>query len=164
MKCMHLGEKTEDMPTQRDKPSNLGEKTEDTGELNDTSPPILVRKQRTPVNSTRQALQSWCVKTTTALDDDEASVSLGQVTKFAPDAESQVFQRHGSEQAAFQTEPFIDLPDGSAVSGGREEVGMIHRDANHFWIFAILRNTGNRQFDRDRLATMVKHIGMGEKG
>ncbi|GFS54568.1 hypothetical protein TNCV_2748931 [Trichonephila clavipes] len=65
MKCMHLGEKTEDMQTQRDKPSNLGEKTEDTGELNDTSPPILVRKQRTPVNSTRQALQSWCVKTTT---------------------------------------------------------------------------------------------------
>ncbi|GFW70164.1 uncharacterized protein TNCV_4467231 [Trichonephila clavipes] len=45
--------------TQRDKPSNLGEKTEDTSELNETNPPILVRKQRTPANSTRQALQSW---------------------------------------------------------------------------------------------------------
>ncbi|GFV20897.1 hypothetical protein TNCV_3651081 [Trichonephila clavipes] len=40
---------------------------------------------------------------------------------------------------------------------------MIHRDANHFCIFAILRNAGNGQFDRDRLATMVKHVGMGEK-
>ncbi|GFX13538.1 hypothetical protein TNCV_3136111 [Trichonephila clavipes] len=42
MKCMHLGEQTEDMPTQRDKPSNIGEKTEDTSELNETSPQILV--------------------------------------------------------------------------------------------------------------------------
>ncbi|GFX70879.1 hypothetical protein TNCV_1688621 [Trichonephila clavipes] len=35
------------MPTKRDKPSNPGEKTEDTSELNETNPPILVRKQRT---------------------------------------------------------------------------------------------------------------------
>ncbi|GFT02925.1 hypothetical protein TNCV_4962071 [Trichonephila clavipes] len=39
--------KTEDRPTQRDKPSNLGEKTGDTSEINETNPPILVRKQRT---------------------------------------------------------------------------------------------------------------------
>ncbi|GFY19360.1 hypothetical protein TNCV_4127471 [Trichonephila clavipes] len=99
-----------------------------------------------------------------ALDDDEASVSLGQVTKLAPDAKSQVFQRHGSGQVAFQAEPFINVPVGSAVSGGREEVGVIHRNANHFWIYAILRNAGNGEFDRNRLDTMVKHVGMGEKG
>ncbi|GFV06333.1 hypothetical protein TNCV_1528571 [Trichonephila clavipes] len=92
------------------------------------------------------------------------SLFLGPVTKFALDAESQVFQRHGSGQAAFQAEPFIDVPVGSAVSDGREEVGVIYRDANHFWIFAILRNAGNGQFDRDRLAPMVKHVGMGKKG
>ncbi|GFU94423.1 hypothetical protein TNCV_2644111 [Trichonephila clavipes] len=34
------------------------------------------------------------------LDDNEASVSLGQLTKLAPDAEIQVFQRHGSGQVA----------------------------------------------------------------
>ncbi|GFV61548.1 hypothetical protein TNCV_92521 [Trichonephila clavipes] len=99
-----------------------------------------------------------------ALDDEEASVSLGQVTKFAPDAESQVFQRHGSGQEAFQAEPFIDVPVGSAVFGSRKEIGMIHRDANHLWVFAIHRNAGNGQLDRDRLATMVKHVGMGKKG
>ncbi|GFU07687.1 hypothetical protein TNCV_826691 [Trichonephila clavipes] len=63
-----------------------------------------------------------------SLDDDEASVSLGQVTKLTPDAESQVFQRYGSGQVAFQAEPYINVPVGSAVSGGCEEVGMIHRD------------------------------------
>ncbi|GFY19348.1 hypothetical protein TNCV_4127351 [Trichonephila clavipes] len=99
-----------------------------------------------------------------ALDDDDASLSLGQVTKLAPDAESQVFQRHGSGQVAFQAEPFINVPVGSAVCGGCEEVGVIHRNANYFWIFAILRNAGNGEFDLDRLDTMVKNVGMGEKG
>ncbi|GFY31537.1 hypothetical protein TNCV_4693811 [Trichonephila clavipes] len=47
MKCMHLGEKTRDKPTQRDKPSNLGVKS------------------REQANSSRQDLQSRCVKTTT---------------------------------------------------------------------------------------------------
>ncbi|GFW87541.1 hypothetical protein TNCV_4485071 [Trichonephila clavipes] len=197
---MHLGKKTEDMPTQRDKPSNLGEKTEDTSEHNETSPPILVRKQRTPVNSTRQALQSWCVKTTTgiaidknfhhgalgnvivlvhlivqvvrqdavlqipemgqyfqvegkksklfknfplvrALDDDEASVSLGQVTKLAPDAERQVFEGYRSGQVALQAEMFIDVPVGPAAFGSRKEIRVVHRDTNYFRVFAILRNS-----------------------
>ncbi|GFV78790.1 hypothetical protein TNCV_1718221 [Trichonephila clavipes] len=87
------------------------------------------------------------------------------VTKLAPDAERQVFERYRSGQVALQAEPLIDAPVGSAVSGGREEVGMIHGDTNHCWIFAILRNAGNRQLvDRDRLVTIVKHVGMGEKG
>ncbi|GFW27953.1 hypothetical protein TNCV_768331 [Trichonephila clavipes] len=99
-----------------------------------------------------------------ALDDDEASVSLGQVTKLAPDAERQVFERYRSGQVALQAESFINVPVGSAVSGGRKEIRMIHRDANHFRVFAILRNAGNGQFDRDGLATLVKHVGVGEKG
>ncbi|GFV75637.1 hypothetical protein TNCV_2240861 [Trichonephila clavipes] len=63
------------------------EKTEDPNELNETSPPILVRKKRhqrtqrenpsnlgeragdKKANSTRQALQSWCVKTTTGMSN-----------------------------------------------------------------------------------------------
>ncbi|GFY09786.1 hypothetical protein TNCV_3697481 [Trichonephila clavipes] len=216
MKCMHLGEKTVYKPTQRDKPSNLGVKS------------------RVQANSTRQDIQSWCVKTTIinslqlvkmlqvsrksvgfhhgalgnvivlvhlivqvvrqgaviqiseigqhfqvdckksklfknfplvrSLDDDEASVSTGKVTKLAPDVEKQVLEGYRSGQVVFQAEPFIDVPVGSAIFGGREEVRVVHREANHFWNFAILRNDNNRQFDRDRLITMVKHIGMGEKG
>ncbi|GFU93482.1 hypothetical protein TNCV_2200601 [Trichonephila clavipes] len=99
-----------------------------------------------------------------ALDDDEASVSLGQVTKLALDAERHVFEGYRSGQVALQAEPFIDLPGGPAVFGSRKEIRVVHREANHFWIFAILQNASNRQFDRDRLTTMVKHIGMGEKG
>ncbi|GFY13493.1 hypothetical protein TNCV_1803641 [Trichonephila clavipes] len=99
-----------------------------------------------------------------SLDDDEASVSLGQVSKLAPDAERLVFEGYRSGKVAFQAEPFIDVPVGSAVFGGCDEVGVIHRETNHFWIFAIFRNADNGQFDRDRLTTMVKHIGMDEKG
>ncbi|GFX07973.1 hypothetical protein TNCV_1236541 [Trichonephila clavipes] len=98
-----------------------------------------------------------------ALDDNEAAVSLGQVTKLASDAEIQVFQRHGSGQVAFQAEPFINVPVGSAVFGSRKEIRVVHRDTNLFWIFAILRYAGNGQFDRNRLTTMVKHVGMGKK-
>ncbi|GFV56796.1 hypothetical protein TNCV_4185901 [Trichonephila clavipes] len=98
-----------------------------------------------------------------SFDDDEASVSLGQVTKLAPDAERQLFEGYRSGQVAFQAEPFIDVPVGSAVFGGREEVGVIHREANHFRGFTIFRNAGNGEFDRDRLATMVKHVGVSEK-
>ncbi|GFT83687.1 hypothetical protein TNCV_2826131 [Trichonephila clavipes] len=43
-----------------------------------------------------------------ALDDDEASVSLGQVTKLALDAERQEFEGYSSGQVALQAEPFID--------------------------------------------------------
>ncbi|GFS47795.1 hypothetical protein TNCV_3598071 [Trichonephila clavipes] len=46
----------------------------------------------------------------------------------------------------------------------RDEIGVIHLEANHFWIFTILRNAGKGQFDRDMLTPMVKHVGMGEKG
>ncbi|GFX65814.1 uncharacterized protein TNCV_2043471 [Trichonephila clavipes] len=70
----------------------------------------------------------------------------------------------GSGQMALQAEPFIDVPVGSTVFGGRDEVKVIHRETNHFWIFAILRNASNREFDRGWLTTMVKHIDMGEKG
>ncbi|GFV11381.1 hypothetical protein TNCV_3785011 [Trichonephila clavipes] len=99
-----------------------------------------------------------------ALDDDEASVYLGQVTKLAPDAEGQVFEGYRSGQVALQAEPFIDVPVGSFVFGGRKEIRVVHREAYHFWIFAIVRNASNRQLDRERLTTMVKHIVMGEKG
>ncbi|GFU21046.1 hypothetical protein TNCV_4895241 [Trichonephila clavipes] len=44
-----------------------------------------------------------------SLDDDEASVSLGQVTKTAPDGKGQVFLSHGSGEVAFQAEEFIDV-------------------------------------------------------
>ncbi|GFU15948.1 hypothetical protein TNCV_2368751 [Trichonephila clavipes] len=44
-----------------------------------------------------------------------------------------------ARQEAFQAEAFIDVPVGPAVFGGRDEVGMVHSDANHFRIFAILR-------------------------
>ncbi|GFY11522.1 hypothetical protein TNCV_3183601 [Trichonephila clavipes] len=98
-----------------------------------------------------------------ALDDNEASVSLGQLTKLSPDTEIQVFQRRGPGQVAFQAEPFINVPVGSAVFVCREEVGVIHRDTNQFGLCAILRYAGNGQFDRNRLTTMVKHVGVGKK-
>ncbi|GFW63878.1 hypothetical protein TNCV_705841 [Trichonephila clavipes] len=70
---------------------------------------------------------------------------------------------HGSGEVAFQAEEFIDVPVGSAVFGCREEIRVVHRDANHFRVFAIFWNAGDGQFNRYRLATMVKHVGMGEK-
>ncbi|GFU15144.1 hypothetical protein TNCV_3789841 [Trichonephila clavipes] len=70
---------------------------------------------------------------------------------------------HGARQVVFQVDACVDVFVSSAVFGGREEVGVVHRDANPFRIFAILWNAGNGKFDGDRLATMVKHIGMGEK-
>ncbi|GFW27987.1 hypothetical protein TNCV_768671 [Trichonephila clavipes] len=70
----------------------------------------------------------------------------------------------GTDPGRWQAEQFINVPVGSAFFGGREEVGVIHREANHLWIFAIFRNSGNGQFDRDRLTSMLKHIDMGEKG
>ncbi|GFU35569.1 hypothetical protein TNCV_4875751 [Trichonephila clavipes] len=97
-----------------------------------------------------------------SLDDDETSVSLGQETKLAPDAERQLFEGHRSGQVDFQVKPFIDVPVGPSVFGGREEVQVVHREANNIWNFTLLQNVGNRQFDGDRLATMVKHAG--EKG
>ncbi|GFU68608.1 hypothetical protein TNCV_3645941 [Trichonephila clavipes] len=84
-----------------------------------------------------------------ALDEDEASVSLGQVTKLAPEAERQVFEGNRSGQVALQAEPFIDVPVGPAVFGSRKEIRVVHRDTNHFRVFAILRNAGNGQFDRE---------------
>ncbi|GFT99796.1 hypothetical protein TNCV_748751 [Trichonephila clavipes] len=180
--------------TQRDKPSNLGEKTEDTSELNETNPPILVRNrghanstrhalQSGCVNMTTGIVQidrisPWCTGKCHSLrkphraggqsrcghsNAGNGAIFTGDKT-LAPDAERQVFQRHGSGQAAFQAQPFIDIPVGPAVFGSRKEIGVVHRDTNHFWIFAILRNAGNGHFNRERLATMVKHVGMGKKG
>ncbi|GFS71744.1 hypothetical protein TNCV_2995191 [Trichonephila clavipes] len=96
------------------------------------------------------------------LDDDKVPVSYDQVTKLTPDAEGQVFW--GTGEVAFQAEEFIDVVVRLSIFGGREEVRVVHREANPFWIFAILWNTGDRHFDGDMLATMVKHVGMGEKG
>ncbi|GFW88558.1 hypothetical protein TNCV_828271 [Trichonephila clavipes] len=188
-KPSHLGEKTEDMPTQRDKPSHLGvirrrqQVSRKSIRFHHGALGYIKVLMHLIVQVVRQGAvmeipemgqyfqidgkKSQLFKhfpLVRALDDDEASVSLGQVTKLAPDAERKVFEGYRSGQVALQAEPFIDVPVGPAVFGSREEVGMIHRDANHFWIFAILRNAGNGQFDRDRLATMVKHVGMGEKG
>ncbi|GFU24956.1 hypothetical protein TNCV_340011 [Trichonephila clavipes] len=99
-----------------------------------------------------------------SFDDNEAFTFSGQVEKFAPDAEGQVFQGLGSGQVALQAEKLINVPVGSAVFGGRIEVGMIHRDKNHFRVFAVLQNASNGQSNGYRLATMVKQHGMGEKG
>ncbi|GFW22550.1 retrovirus-related Pol polyprotein from transposon 297 [Trichonephila clavipes] len=98
-----------------------------------------------------------------ALDDNQASVSLGQLTKLAPDAEIQVFERHRSGQVAFQAEPFVNVTISPSVFVCREEVGVIHRDTNHLGLCAILRYAGNGQFDRNRLTTMVKYVSMGKK-
>ncbi|GFT44901.1 hypothetical protein TNCV_463151 [Trichonephila clavipes] len=125
-KSSHLGEKTGDQPTQQDKPSNLGEKTGDMPTQRE-KPSNLGVSRRQQVDGKKSELFKH-FPLVRSLDDDEASVSLGQVTKLTPDAESQVFQRYGSGQVAFQAEPYINVPVGSAVSGGCEEVGMIHRD------------------------------------
>ncbi|GFU49266.1 hypothetical protein TNCV_2610251 [Trichonephila clavipes] len=77
-------EKTEHMPTQRDKPSHLG---------------VIRRRQHVDCKKSKHFKTFSLIR---ALDDNEASVSLGQVTKLAPDAQIQVFQRHGSGQVAFQ--------------------------------------------------------------
>ncbi|GFU12482.1 hypothetical protein TNCV_4244421 [Trichonephila clavipes] len=73
-----------------------------------------------------------------SFDDNETFTSSGQVAKLAPDAEGQVFQGLGSGQVVLQAERLINVPVGSAVFGGRIEVGMIHRDKNHFRVFAVL--------------------------
>ncbi|GFS85397.1 hypothetical protein TNCV_2803131 [Trichonephila clavipes] len=177
---MHFGEKTEDMPTQRDKPSNLGviRRRQQMSRLSFAFSLQLVKMLQVSCKLIRfhhgalgnvKALVLIIVQVVRqgaviqipemgqyfqvdrkksqlfknfplirALDDNEATVSLGQLTKLSPDAEIQVFE-------------------------SREEVGMIHRDANYFWICAILRYAGNGQFDRNRLTTMVKHVGMGKK-
>ncbi|GFW59452.1 hypothetical protein TNCV_1508971 [Trichonephila clavipes] len=89
-KPSNFDEKTENIPTQRDKPSHLGEKTED-------------------MPTQRDKPSHLGVKTTIALDDNEAFVSLGQVTKLAPNAEIQVFERYRSGQVAFQAEQFVNV-------------------------------------------------------
>ncbi|GFX49366.1 hypothetical protein TNCV_3664791 [Trichonephila clavipes] len=132
------------MSIQRDKPSNFDEKTED-------------------MPTQRDKPSHLGVKTTIALDDNEASVSLGQLTKLAPDAEIQVFERYRSRQVAFQADQFVSVTISPSVFVCREEVGVIHRDTNHLGLCAILRYAGNGQFNRNRLTTMVKHVGMGEK-
>ncbi|GFS86591.1 hypothetical protein TNCV_903451 [Trichonephila clavipes] len=150
------------------------------------SAPILTLKQHVSPSLFRPRVSPWgptcpyriakipeedpkeiCVTARTAMptgfDDDEAFVSWSLVTKLAPDAERQVLEGYRSGMVALQDEPFIDVPVGAPVFGGRKEIRVVHREANHFWNFAILRNASNRQFDRDRLTTMVKHIGMNEK-
>ncbi|GFT68192.1 hypothetical protein TNCV_373261 [Trichonephila clavipes] len=111
-KSSNLGEKTEDIPTQRDKPSNLSEKTEDMTTQRDKPSNLGVNGKKSKLFKKFPLVR--------ALDDDESSVSLGQVTKLAPDAERQVFEEYRSGQVALQAEPFIDLPVGPAVFGSRE--------------------------------------------
>ncbi|GFS93452.1 hypothetical protein TNCV_2628301 [Trichonephila clavipes] len=188
-KPSNLGEKTEDTSTQRDKPSNslhlikmlkVSHKSIrfHHGALGNVVGLVhlivqVVRQgaviqipemgQYFQVDGKKSKLfkKSSLVR---ALDEDEASVSLGKVKKLAPDAVRQVFEGYRSGQVALQTEPYIDVPVGPAVFGSRKEIRVVHREANPFWIFAILRNASNRQFDRNRLATIVKHVRMGRKG
>ncbi|GFY31513.1 hypothetical protein TNCV_4693571 [Trichonephila clavipes] len=155
MKCMHLGEKTEDKPTQRDKPSNLGVKS------------------REQANSSRQDLQSWCVKTTIINSFSKISAGpipgrrlglcfLGPGDKTCPWTQKDRYSR-GTDPGRWLFKLSRSLMYLLArLSGGSNEVRVVHRVANHFWIFAIFRNDGNGQFDRDRLTTMVKHVGVGE--
>ncbi|GFV98820.1 hypothetical protein TNCV_2913371 [Trichonephila clavipes] len=130
-KPSNLGEKIEDMPTQRDKPSNLGEKIEDMPTQRDKPSNLgvlqlvkMLQVSRKSVGFHHGALGNVIVLVHLivqvvrqgvviqipemgqyfqvdgkksklfknfplfrALDDDDASVSLGQVTKLAPDAE-----------------------------------------------------------------------------
>ncbi|GFX85870.1 hypothetical protein TNCV_2472721 [Trichonephila clavipes] len=117
-KCMHLGEKTGHKPTQRDKPSNVGEKTEDMptqrgkpsnlGEKNEIMPTQRDKPSNLGVDGKKSKLFKK-FSLVRALDDDEAYVSLGQVTKLAPDVERQVFEGYRSGQVALQAESFIDV-------------------------------------------------------
>ncbi|GFS96804.1 hypothetical protein TNCV_4754671 [Trichonephila clavipes] len=124
-KPSNFGEKTENMPTQRDKPSHLGviKKRQQVscksirfhhGALVNVKALVhlivqVVRQAAViQIPEMGQYFQVDRKKSQLfknfplirALDDNEASVSLGQVTKLAPDAEIQVFQRHGSGQVA----------------------------------------------------------------
>ncbi|GFX13976.1 hypothetical protein TNCV_611821 [Trichonephila clavipes] len=101
---IHLGEKTEYMPIQRDKPSNLGEKTKE----------MPIQRDK-PSNLGEK----------TALDDNEASVSLGQVTKLAPDAEIQVFERHGSRQNLGGRTGKILRPSSVALKSKNQEINRL---------------------------------------
>ncbi|GFW62897.1 hypothetical protein TNCV_4452461 [Trichonephila clavipes] len=145
-KSSHLGEKTEDMPTQRDKPSNLDGPSVFAFSLQLVKMLQVTRKSigfhhgalgnvKVLVHLIVQVVRQGAViqipemvqhfqvdgkksqlfkhfPLVRALHDDEASVSLGQVTKLAPDA-----YRYRSGQVAFEAEPFINVPVGSAVSG-----------------------------------------------
>ncbi|GFX88595.1 hypothetical protein TNCV_2660061 [Trichonephila clavipes] len=147
---------------------HLGEKTEDTSELNETSSPILVRKQRicqlketsSPILVRKQRTCQINKTSPPILERKQRTCQLNETSP--PTWVCEDDSRSGQE--ALQAEPFIDVPVGPAVFGSRKEIRVVHRDTNHFRVFAILRNAGNGQFDQDRLATMVKHVGMGEKG
>ncbi|GFU04405.1 hypothetical protein TNCV_96011 [Trichonephila clavipes] len=66
MKCMHLREKTEDMPTQRDKTSNLGVKTDNLVKMLkviaqiDTIAPWCTRIYQSPRAPHRAGGQAGC--------------------------------------------------------------------------------------------------------
>ncbi|GFX43187.1 hypothetical protein TNCV_2712311 [Trichonephila clavipes] len=64
-----------------------------------------------------------------SLYHDEASFTLGQVAKLAPETESQVFQGHGSGKRGLQMYNFVYVPAGPVVFRGGQEARMIDRDA-----------------------------------
>ncbi|GFT41552.1 hypothetical protein TNCV_3942961 [Trichonephila clavipes] len=70
----------------------------------------------------------------------------------------------GNDEASISLGQGQNLPLTPQKVRDRDEIRMIHRDANHFRAFVILRNAANGQFNRYRLSSMVKHIDMGENG
>ncbi|GFS98334.1 hypothetical protein TNCV_2208681 [Trichonephila clavipes] len=145
MKWMHLGEKN--MPIQRDKPSNFGEKTEDMPTQRDKTIQSGCIVQI-------DTISPWCTR---KCQSPRAHHRAGGQAGNPGIREVQI------RQVALQAEPFVNVTVGPAVLVCREEVGVIHRDTNHFGLCAILRYAGNGQFNRNRLTTMVKHVGMGKK-
>ncbi|GFX23762.1 DUF5641 domain-containing protein [Trichonephila clavipes] len=58
----------------------------------------------------------------------------------------------------------VDVPVGPAIFISEHEIGMVHGDANYFWVFPVLRDAINGQFDGDRLTTIVKHVSKCKEG
>ncbi|GFW03268.1 hypothetical protein TNCV_463821 [Trichonephila clavipes] len=63
---------------------------------------------------------------------------------------------------SFQKENFNNVSVGLRIFVSADEIEMVYGNANDFRI--ILRDTGNGQFDGDRLTTIVKHVGMFKFG
>ncbi|GFT65443.1 uncharacterized protein TNCV_1902171 [Trichonephila clavipes] len=51
---------------------------------------------------------------------------------------------------------------GSQFVGRGVEPGMIHRDAHHLGIAAIVRNSGNGEFVEHLLVLVMKHVDMSK--
>ncbi|GFU70448.1 hypothetical protein TNCV_1116441 [Trichonephila clavipes] len=83
---------------------------------------------------------------------------LGQVTNWGPCRKTGI-RRVQIRQVALQAQPFGDVLVGPTVFGSRKEFRVVHRDTNHFRVFA---SSGMLAMDGSgyRLAIMVKHVGI----